>query len=180
MSVEPLQRGPEPRPDWIVTSQGAVDTELGILKTGKEADVFLVERADPIDPGNGVVMAAKRYRAPEHRSFHRSASYTEGRSMALPGQPCDQAQEHVRPRDRRRRVGGLEWVPSCACAAFGLPVPYPVQIDGTEILMEWITFDGETAPAWPQTRPEPDLLASYFDQVRRGARHAGPGGARAR
>ena len=30
-----------------MTSQGAVDTELGILKTGKEADVHLVERADP-------------------------------------------------------------------------------------------------------------------------------------
>ena len=41
LSVEPLCRGPEPRPDWVVTSQGAVDTELGILKTGKEADVFL-------------------------------------------------------------------------------------------------------------------------------------------
>ncbi len=38
LDVEPLQRGPEPRPDWVVTSQGALDTELGILKTGKEAD----------------------------------------------------------------------------------------------------------------------------------------------
>ena len=49
-SVEPLSRGPEPRPDWVVTSQGAIDTELGILKTGKEADVFLLERADPLAP----------------------------------------------------------------------------------------------------------------------------------
>ena len=49
-SVEPLCRGPEPRPDWVVTSQGAIDTELGILKTGKEADVFLLERADPLRP----------------------------------------------------------------------------------------------------------------------------------
>ena len=79
--VEPLCRGPEPRPDWVVTSRGAIDTELGILKTGKEADVFLVERADPLDPDGGVVMAAKRYRGTEHRTFHRSAAYTEGRSM---------------------------------------------------------------------------------------------------
>src|SRR3954454_3242724 len=75
LSVEPLSRGPEPHPDWLVTSQGAIDTELGILKTGKEADVFLLERADPLEPERGVVMAAKRYRAPEHRSFHRAASY---------------------------------------------------------------------------------------------------------
>jgi len=167
MSVEPLQRGPEPRPDWIVTSQGAIDTELGILKTGKEADVFLVERADPLDPGNGVIMAAKRYRAPEHRSFHRSASYTEGRSMK-------------RSRDNRaikrkstfgREVAAGEWAVSEWGALvrlwqLGLPVPYPVQIDGMEILMEWITVDGETAPRLAQTRPDADLLASYFDQVR--------------
>jgi RIO kinase 1 len=167
MSVEPLQRGPEPRPDWIVTSQGAIDTELGILKTGKEADVFLLERADPLDPESGVVMAAKRYRAPEHRSFHRSASYTEGRSMK-------------RSRDNRavkrkstfgREVAAGEWAVSEWGALvrlwqLGLPVPYPVQIDGMEIIMEWITVDGETAPRLAQTRPHPDLLASYFDQVR--------------
>ena len=167
MSVEPLQRGPEPRPDWIVTSQGAIDTELGILKTGKEADVFLVERADPLESDNGVVMAAKRYRAPEHSSFHRSASYTEGRSMK-------------RSRDNRalkrkstfgREVAAGEWAVSEWGALvrlwqLGLPVPYPVQIDGTEILMEWITVDGETAPRLAQTRPDPELLASYFDQVR--------------
>ena len=41
LTVEPLCRGPEPRPDWVVTSQGAIDTELGVLKTGKEADVHL-------------------------------------------------------------------------------------------------------------------------------------------
>jgi RIO kinase 1 len=165
--VEPLSRGPEPRPDWVVTSQGAVDTDLGILKTGKEADVFLVERADPLDPGAGVVMAAKRYRSTDHRNFHRSASYTEGRSMK-------------RSRDERalkrkstfgRSVAAGEWAVSEWDAlkrlwSLGLPVPYPVQIDGTEILMEWITVDGETAPRLGQTRPAPDLLGSYFDQLR--------------
>ena len=39
--------GPQPRPDWVRTEHGAVDTELGMLKTGKEADVFLVRRALP-------------------------------------------------------------------------------------------------------------------------------------
>ena len=49
-------------------------------------------------------------------------------------------------------------------------MPYPVQIDGTEILMEWITVETEdgvdTAPRLAQTRPEPALLRSYFDQLR--------------
>jgi RIO kinase 1 len=155
----------------VVTSQGAIDTELGVLKTGKEADVHLVERADPLDPAAGVVMAAKRYRSPEHRTFHRAASYTEGRSMK-------------RSRDERavkrkstfgRQIAAGEWAVSewGALVRFwdlGLPVPYPVQIDGTEILMEWITVvdeDGSvgTAPRLAQTRPSPGLLAAYFEQL---------------
>lgn len=165
--VEPLCRGPEPRPDWVVTSQGAIDTELGILKTGKEADVHLLERADPHDPGGGVVMAAKRYRSTEHRSFHRAAAYTEGRSVK-------------RSRDERalkrkstwgRQVAAGEWAVSewnalVRCWNLGLPVPYPVQIDGTELLLEWISHDGETAPRLAQTRPAPDLLAHYYEQLR--------------
>jgi len=31
--------------------------------------------------------------------------------------------------------------------------------------MEWITVDGETAPRLAQTRPDRELLASYFEQV---------------
>jgi len=167
LAVEPLCRGPEPRPDWLVTSQGAIDTELGILKSGKEADVFLLERADPAEPESGVVMAAKRYRSAEHRSFHRAAIYTEGRSVK-------------RSRDQRalkrkstwgRTVAAGEWAVAEWSALvrtwrLGVPVPYPVQIDGTEILMEWITHDGETAPRLAQQRPRPALLASYFDQLR--------------
>lgn len=168
--VEPLARGPEPWPDWVVTSRGAVDTDLGILKTGKEADVFLLERGDPHEPDR-VVMAAKRYRSSEHRTFHRAASYTEGRSRK-------------RSRDERavkrkstfgRQVAASEWAVSEWEAlkrlwSLGLPVPYPVQLDGTELLMEWIHVEGEdgvvTAPRLAQTRPGPALLASYFDQLR--------------
>ena len=166
-SVEPLCRGPEPRPDWVVTSQGAVDTDLGILKTGKEADVFLLERADPLDPGAGVVMAAKRYRGTEHRTFHRSATYTEGRSV--------KRSRDDRALKRKSTWGKIvaagewavsEWDALKRCWELGLPVPYPVQIDETEILMEWVQVDGETAPRLAQTRPEPALLASYFEQVR--------------
>ena len=55
------EHGPTPRPDWVVTELGAVDTELGVLKTGKEADVLLVERGLP-GRRRGVLLAAKRYR----------------------------------------------------------------------------------------------------------------------
>lgn len=165
LSVEPLSRGPEPRPDWVVTDQGARDTELGILKTGKEADVFLLERGVPDGPS--VVMAAKRYRSGEHRNFHRSASYTEGRRT----RNSRDTRALARKSAHGRAVAAGQWAwAEWECLkrlwALGLPVPYPVQIDGTEILMEWITVDGETAPRLAQVRPEPTLLEAYFDQLR--------------
>jgi RIO kinase 1 len=45
-------------------------------------------------------------------------------------------------------------------------VPYPVQIDGTEILLEYIEVDGAAAPRLAQTRPDRATLAGYFNQVR--------------
>ena len=168
-SVEPLCRGPEPRPEWVVTSQAAVDTELGILKTGKEADVFLLERAVPGSDavGESVVLAAKRYRGEEHRDFHRSAAYTDGRKV----RNTRDARAMARKTSHGRAVAAGQWAWSewqslVRLWALGLPVPYPVQLDGTELLMEWITVDGETAPRLAQTRPEPELLASYFSQLR--------------
>jgi RIO kinase 1 len=167
LDVEPLSRGPEPRPDWVVTSQAAVDTELGVLKTGKEADVFLLERAVPEDPTQQVVMAAKRYRGEEHRSFHRSTTYTEGRRTRR----SRDARAIAKKTAHGRAVAAgqwawAEWEALTRFWAAGVPVPYPVQIDGTEILMELVQVDGEAAPRLAQTRPKAALLSSYFDQLR--------------
>jgi RIO kinase 1 len=167
LSVERGQRGPEPRPDWVVTDEAAIDTELGILKTGKEADVFLVERGVPGDDGPSVVMAAKRYRTEEHRSFHRSGVYTEGRRTKR----SRDARAVAKKTAHGRSIAAGEWAHAEFAAlsnlwAAGVPVPYPVQIDGLELLMELITVDGAVAPRLAQVRPEPERLASYFDQLR--------------
>lgn len=167
--VEPLCRGPEPRPDWVITDRAAIDTELGVLKTGKEADVFLLERAVDDDPS--VVMAAKRYRSPEHRNFHRNAAYREGRR----GRDSREARAAAKGTGFGRTVAAgqwanAEWESLKLCWTLGLPVPYPVQIDGTELLMEWICVGPEnerdTAPRLAQSRPSAALLAAYFDQLR--------------
>ncbi|HSE70387.1 MAG TPA: RIO1 family regulatory kinase/ATPase [Nocardioidaceae bacterium] len=165
--VERLCRGPEPLPDWVVTDRAAIDTELGILKTGKEADVFLLERGVADDPASTVVMAAKRYRSEEHRSFHRSSTYTEGRRT----RNSRDARAMAKKTGHGRAVAAgqwawAEWVALKRFWSAGVPVPYPVQIDGGEILMELVTVDGDAAPRLAQTRPKSDLLASYFDQLR--------------
>ncbi len=165
LDVEPLNRGPEPRPDWVVTEQAAIDTELGSLKTGKEAEVFLVERAVP--DGRSVVMAAKRYKAREHSSFHRSAAYTEGWSTRRSRDARAVKAKSTFGREiAAAQWAGAEWQALNRFWAAGVPVPYPVQIDGTEILMEFISVDGQPAPRLAQSRPAPDLLADYFDQIR--------------
>ena len=170
-AVEKGQRGPEPCPAWVVTADAAVDTELGVLKTGKEADVFLLERAVPDDPARRSLLAAKRYRDLDHRAFRRDTLYTEDRRVR-------------RTRDRRaldrkssygRQVAAGQWAAAEFAAlgelwSAGAPVPYPVQIDGNEILMEFVgTSDGvshEAAPRLARTRPDADLLASWWDQLR--------------
>jgi RIO kinase 1 len=158
--------GPEPLPEWVITEQGAVDFELGVLKTGKEADVFLLRRFSP-ESGAEVTLAAKRYRSNEHRSFHRDAGYLEGRRLR-------------RTRDMRAIEGrtsfGLNLIAQqWAIAEFsalsnlwqsGVPVPYPVQVYGTELLMEFVGDpDGTAAPRLVQLRPEPDELLDLWEQL---------------
>jgi RIO kinase 1 len=53
---------------------GIVDEILGRLKTGKEAEIFLVRAM-------GKVLAAKVYKDRKMRSFKNDAAYKEGRSV---------------------------------------------------------------------------------------------------
>jgi RIO kinase 1 len=185
-SVAKGQRGPEPLPDWLVTRDAALDTELGILKTGKEADAFLVERAVPpgADPASSdqterCLLVAKRYRSLEHGQFQRGTEYTEGRRVR---RTRDQRAMEDRKSAWGRAVSATQWADAEFVAlrdawSAGAPVPYPVQIDGTEVLMEFVGTEevddsGRTqpvaAPRLTRERPSDDRLESYWDQLTRG------------
>ncbi|MEV7576956.1 MULTISPECIES: serine protein kinase RIO [unclassified Microbacterium] len=166
-SSTPTERGPEPRPAWVVTSAGALDTELGILKTGKEADVFLLERAVPDDPAQRTLLAAKRYRGIENRSFQRSAVYTEGRSTRNTRDTRALAKKTAHGREVAAAQWSLaEFEALCRMWERGAPVPYPVQVSGTEVLMEFLGDDrGIAAPRLAQVRGSNAELQEYFAQV---------------
>ncbi|MCP2266668.1 serine protein kinase RIO [Promicromonospora thailandica] len=185
-SVAKGQRGPEPVPDWLVTRDAAFDTELGILKTGKEADAFLVERALSPDAAPGpageparCLLVAKRYRSLDHGQFHRGTEYTEGRRVR---RTRDQRAMEDRKSAWGRAVSATQWADAEFVAlrdawSAGAPVPYPVQIDGTEVLMEFVGTeevddDGRTqvvaAPRLTRERPSDDLLESYWEQLTHG------------
>jgi RIO kinase 1 len=147
------ERGPEPHPEWLVTELAAVDTDLGVLKTGKEADVHLLERAVP-DTDRACLLASKRYRDPEHRMFHRDAGYLEGRRVRRSREMRAMAN---RTSFGRQLIAGqwarAEFGALCRLYESGVPVPYPVQILGTELLLEFIGDpDGVAAPRLAQVR----------------------------
>jgi RIO kinase 1 len=164
--------GPQPRPDWVRTEAGAVDTELGMLKTGKEADVFLVRRAVP-DSDQVSMLAAKRYRDGDHRLFHRDAGYLEGRRV--------RRSREMRAMTNRTSFGKELIAGQWAMAEFGalshlwqigqesglVRVPYPVQLIGTELMLEFIGDQetGEAAPRLAQLRPDPAGLADLWRQL---------------
>ena len=160
-------RGPEPYPDWLVQDLAATDTELGVLKTGKEADVYLVRRGVP-GTDRSTLLAAKRYRDPEHRMFHRDAGYIEGRRVRRSRETRAMA---TRTAFGRQLIAG-QWVAAEFDAlarlwALGVRVPYPVQLLGTELLLEFVgdAESGEAAPRLAQTRPGPDQLADLWRQL---------------
>jgi RIO kinase 1 len=162
----PTQRGPRPRPGWLVTELAAVDTELGLLKTGKEADVFLLRRGVP-QTGRSCLLAAKRYRSAEHRLFHRDSGYLEGRRTR--DSRVNRAAASRSAFGREAIAGQWAQAEFGALArlhAAGAPVPYPVQVLDTEVLLQFIgTADGTAAPRLAETRPERAELAALWEQL---------------
>jgi RIO kinase 1 len=160
------ERGPRPYPDWLVTELAATDTELGMLKSGKEADVFLLRRAVP-DSDRSCLLAAKRYRSAEHRMFHHDSAYLEGRRVR--GSRESRAMAGRTAAGREMIAGqwaSAEFTALCQLHQAGVPVPYPVQILGTEILLEFIGEpDGTAAPRLAETRPRGAELARLWDQL---------------
>ncbi len=157
--------GPSPLPNWVPTSPAATDTDLGVFKTGKEADVSLIRRTHA---GDSVLLAAKQYRDAQHRMFHRDAGYLEGRRM--------RKSRETRAVETRTAFGRELIAGQWAAAEFavlsrlwsaGAAVPYPVQLLGTQLMMEFIgDEDGVAAPRLAQLRPSLEETAHLYAQLR--------------
>jgi len=164
--LEKLMRGPTPYPEFVIEDAAAIDTDLGILKTGKEADVFLLERATET---RSALLAAKRYRSADQRLFHRSSAYTEGRTVrrSRDARALKNGSSYGREVEASRWADA-EWTYLRMAYENGIPVPYPVQICGTEIMMEFIedpANPGVAAPRLQSVHPSPEQLQSYWEQL---------------
>lgn len=164
--------GPEPHPGWLVTELAARDTELGVLKTGKEADVHLVRRGVP-GTARSCLLAAKRYRDPQHRLFHRDAGYLEGRRVrrsremrAMAGRTAF-GRQMIAGQWAAAEFDALARLWEIGAASGRIAVPYPVQLLGTELMLEFVgdAEQGQAAPRLAQLRPAHAELRDLWEQL---------------
>ena len=128
--------------------------------------MFLLRRGVP-GTGRSCLLAAKRYRSAEHRQFHRDSEYLDGRRV--------RESRVNRAMAARSAVGKAmiaeQWAVAefgalCQLHSAGVPVPYPVQIIGTEILLEFIgDDDGTAAPRLAELRPTGTELVDLWHQL---------------
>jgi len=155
--------GPEPAPSWVITEDAAHQIERGILKTGKEADVHLLERRLGARRN---LLAAKRYRSLDRRQFTDDSRYRQGRRTG--NRRTDLA------IDQGSRVGrafrAQQWVATEFAVlgrlwSAGVSVPYPVQRSGREILLEYLGDDDGAAPRLVHAPLVPGQAANLFGQA---------------
>jgi RIO kinase 1 len=138
------EAGPSPVPDWVITDDAARQYERGIIKSGKEADVHLVERVLP-DESRWNLLAAKRYRDLDERALRRDAKFLKragDRRVDLAIAQGTRAGLSFRAQlwlDTEFDALARLWEAGCA-------VPYPVQKLGIELMMEYLGDEQEAAP----------------------------------
>jgi RIO kinase 1 len=157
------EHGPEPVPPWVLTSGDARQVDLGLLKTGKEADVHLVERhlGDDVN-----VLAAKRYRKFEDRMFRNDARYRAARRTGesrLDKAMAEGTKAGMAFRARLWLTTEFEVLGRLWSA--GVPVPYPVQKLGNELMVELIGSPEEAAPRLVHARLDRAGLEDAWAQL---------------
>ena len=166
---------PDP-PDWLVP-EPYVDIDLGVLKTGKEAQVSLVERTGD----NRRCLLARKLYLPrsvdqkgllhamgvQHASqFHNDVTYREGRQFrkSRDRRAVERMSSHgkallqERWTNHEHDVMGVLW-------QAGVRVPYPVRFADDHFDMEYIGDLAEAAPTLARLRPRGPLLAAMWDQL---------------
>jgi RIO kinase 1 len=154
--------GPEPFPDWLI-QEPFVETDLGVLKEGKEAVCSLVERRSE-DGTRSHLLVAKQYRNVKHRAFRNDAAYRHVTGNS-----------HMDKAIRKRTDVGLaiqedvrasrEFDVLCELWSAGLPVPYPAWRFGTDLRLEYIGDDDSAAPRLVAARLDREQAAVALDQV---------------
>ena len=143
-----------------LVEHGVVDEVIRSLKSGKEADVYLVA-------SEGFFRVAKVYKDAQSRSFKNRAAYTEGRQV--------RSSRDQRAMDKGSRYGKAQNEEAWQSAevdmiyrldAAGVRVPKPHHfIDGV-LLMELVaTAEGQPAPRLGEVEFSPEEARAIFARL---------------
>lgn len=123
-----------------LVTDGFIDEVMHPLKSGKEADVFVVY-------SEGEVRCAKVYKAANQRGFHKQALYQEGRKVRNSRKARAMQKKSQYGRKQQEDVWQTAEVDALYRLAFaGVRVPQPYNFIEGILLMELIT-DGNGAAA---------------------------------
>ncbi len=139
---------------------GLIDEVLFELKSGKEADVFVVRCGDQR-------RCAKVFKEARHRSFKQDVLYQEGRKV--------RNSRRARALSHRTRYGQKEqeklWVSAevealYSLSAAGVRVPKPLSFVDGVLLMELILDeDGRVAPRLDDVDLDPETARDYHQRL---------------
>ncbi|MBK9577825.1 MAG: serine protein kinase RIO [Fibrobacteres bacterium] len=143
-----------------LVEDGIIDEVVGQVRSGKEADVFIVRLGEEI-------RCAKVYKDSSHRSFKQAASYQEGRRV--------QNSRSSRALSKRTAFGQKEaetnWITAevqalNALSAAGVRVPKPFGFFDGVLVMELIVDEaGEVAPRLDDVQLSTETALSYHQEM---------------
>lgn len=166
-------------PDWLIVDD-FVDADLGTLKTGKEAEIRLVERTS-LDGTRRHLLVDKRYRpkAVTHKgeleelgftraaTFRNDVAYREARTI----RDARDRRAVAKMTRRGREVVRADWVGHefdvlVALHEADVPVPHPVSTDrDSSVVQQYLGDDEGAAPRLAQARLGPADLGTAWHQL---------------
>lgn len=143
-----------------LVEDGIIDEVIGQVRSGKEADVFIVRVGEEI-------RCAKVYKEAKNRSFRQAVQYQEGRTV--------QNSRSARAMSKRTRYGQKEaessWINAEVealnkLAAAGLRVPKPYGFFDGVLIMELIMdAEGQPAPRLDDITLTADVALLYHEEM---------------
>ena len=167
--------GDPPVPPWLIT-HSYEDRDAGVLKSGKEAEVFLVERVG--DDGASHLLAHKRFR-PRYPKKGELEALGFSKGTIYRADAVYQAGWSLKPRERRALDAGSRFGNELAANMWpyiekstlekawraGAAVPYPVELTEDGILMEYIGDRDGAAPRLANAGLSPEQARDARDQL---------------
>lgn len=143
-----------------LVEDGVLDEVLGQVKSGKEADVFIVRVGEEI-------RCAKVYKEANNRSFRQAVQYQEGRQV----KGSRDARAMAKRTGYGQKQAETSWMTAEVAAlntlsAAGLRVPQPFGLYDGVLVMELIVGeDGQVAPRLDDLVLTPDQALDYHEDL---------------